>query len=46
MDDVVLFAKPLAKGHVVGFTGDPNFRAMYPALQRLFINAVMFSPGH
>ncbi len=38
--------QPLGKGHVVGFTDDPNFRAMFPALKRLFINAVMFSPGH
>jgi hypothetical protein len=38
--------QPLGKGHVVAFTDDPNFRAMFPALKRLFINAVMFSPGH
>ncbi len=33
-------------GHVIAFTDDPNFRAMYPALQRLFINAVMFGAAH
>lgn len=33
-------------GHVVAFTDDPNFRAMYPASQRLFLNAVVFGPGH
>jgi hypothetical protein len=33
-------------GHVVAFTDDPNFRAMYPATQRLFLNAVLFGPGH
>jgi len=33
-------------GHVVAFTDDPNFRAMYPASQRLFLNAVLFGPGH
>ena len=33
-------------GHVIAFTDDPNYRAMYPALQRLFFNAVMFGPGH
>jgi hypothetical protein len=38
--------QPLGKGHVVAFMDDPNFRAMYPSLQRLFINAVMFGPGH
>jgi hypothetical protein len=41
-----LVYQPLGKGHVVGFADDPNFRAMFPALRRLFINAVMFSPGH
>ena len=41
-----LVYQPLGKGHVVAFTDDPNFRAMFPALKRLFINAVMFSPGH
>jgi hypothetical protein len=34
------------KGHIIAFADDPNYRAMYPAVQRLFINAVMFSPGH
>ncbi|MEO1618300.1 MAG: M14 family zinc carboxypeptidase [Planctomycetota bacterium] len=33
-------------GHVVAFTDDPNFRAMYPSLQRLFMNAVLFGAGH
>ena len=36
----------LGKGHVVGFADDPNYRAMTPALQRLFFNAVVFGPGH
>jgi hypothetical protein len=30
----------------VAFVYDPNFRALYPVIQRLFVNAVMFSPGH
>ena len=30
----------------VAFTDDPKYRAMYPAVQRLFVNAVLFSPGH
>ncbi len=38
--------RSIGDGHVVAFTDDPNFRAMYPALQRLFINAVMFGAGH
>ena len=33
-------------GHVIAFADDPNFRAMYPSLQRLFINATMFGAGH
>ncbi len=41
-----LIHQPLGEGHVVAFADDPNYRAMYPALQRLFINAVMFGPGH
>jgi len=33
-------------GHIIAFTDDPNYRAMYPAVQRLFLNAVLFGPGH
>lgn len=33
-------------GHVIGFVDDPNYRAMYPSLQRLFINATMLGAGH
>ena len=36
----------MGRGHIVAFTDDPNYRAMYPALQRLFINTVLFGPGH
>jgi hypothetical protein len=35
----------LGQGHVVAFAGDPNYRAMFPSLQRLFINAVLLGPG-
>ena len=34
------------RGHVIAFADDPNYRAMYPAVQRLFVNAVLFGPGH
>ena len=34
------------QGHVIAFTDDPNFRAMYPSLQRFFINAAMFGAAH
>lgn len=36
----------VGSGHVIAFTDDPNYRAMYPGVQRLFINAVLFGPGH
>jgi hypothetical protein len=36
----------LGEGHVIGFADDPNFRAMCPEVQRLFLNAVLFGPGH
>ena len=41
-----LVSRSSGRGQVIAFVDDPNFRAMYPALQRLFINAVMFGPGH
>ncbi len=37
---------PVGEGHIVAFASDPNFRAMYPSLQRLFLNACLFGPGH
>jgi hypothetical protein len=36
----------LGRGHVVAFADDPNYRAMTPAIQRFFLNAVFFGPGH
>ena len=41
-----LIHRSVGQGHIIAFTDDPNFRAMYPALQRLFINAAMFGAGH
>jgi hypothetical protein len=41
-----LVHQPLGSGHVIGFADDPNFRAMYPEAQRLFLNAVLLGPGH
>ncbi|MEM7473943.1 MAG: M14 family zinc carboxypeptidase [Planctomycetota bacterium] len=38
--------RSVGRGHLVSFTDDPNFRAMYPSLQRLFINAAIFGAGH
>jgi hypothetical protein len=34
------------EGHMIAFTDDPNFRAMCPAVQRLFLNAMLLGPGH
>jgi hypothetical protein len=45
-DSSYLLYEPLDKGHVIAFADDPNYRAMYPATQRLFVNAVLFGPGH
>ncbi len=41
-----LVYRSVGSGHVVGFVDDPNFRAMYPSLQRLFVNAAMFGAAH
>ncbi|HYT87256.1 MAG TPA: M14 family zinc carboxypeptidase [Gemmataceae bacterium] len=41
-----LVHQALGKGHVIGFADDPNFRAMCPETQRLFLNAVLLGPGH
>ena len=41
-----VFSRPVGRGNIVAFVDDPNFRAMYPALQRLFINAAMFGAAH
>jgi hypothetical protein len=42
----VVVYRSIGRGHIVSFTNDPNYRAMYPSLQRLFINAAMFGAGH
>jgi hypothetical protein len=36
----------LGNGHVIAFTDDPNFRAMCPEVQRLFLNAALLGPAH
>lgn len=38
--------RSIGQGHVIGFTDDPNYRALSPVTQRLFRNAVFFGPGH
>ena len=34
------------RGHVIGFTADPNFRAYMDGLNLLFMNAVFRGPAH
>ena len=36
----------MVSGYIFAFTDDPNYRAMYPGVQRLFINAVLLGLGH
>ena len=38
--------RSIGRGHIIGFTDDPNARAMSPVTQRLFRNAAFFGPGH
>ena len=44
--------KPLAivqrdgRGHIIGFTADPNYRAYMDGLNVLFLNAVFGGPAH
>jgi hypothetical protein len=40
-----LACKSVGDGHIIAFAGDPNYRAMYPSMQRLFINACFLGPG-
>ncbi|HMO14459.1 MAG TPA: M14 family metallopeptidase [Pirellulaceae bacterium] len=37
--------RSVGSGHIIAFTDDPNYRAMFPSLQRLFINAAMLGAG-
>jgi len=40
-----LFVEPVGRGRVIHFTEDPNFRASYDGLNKLFLNAVLLGPG-
>jgi transketolase N-terminal domain/subunit len=44
--EAAMFASKYSLDHLIAFTDDPNYRGMYPSLQRLFINAAMFGAGH
>jgi Zinc carboxypeptidase len=40
-----LVDEPLGRGHVILFAEDPNFRAAWESLSRLFLNALLFMPS-
>ncbi len=37
--------EPLGAGHAIIFLEDPNFRALWPGLRRLFLSAILFGPS-
>jgi hypothetical protein len=41
-----LMYQPHGRGHVVAFAEDPNYRAFCDGLNLLFLNAILFGPGH
>ena len=43
---VYLMYQPTGRGHVVAFSDDPNYRAFMDGLNLLFLNGVLFGPGH
>jgi len=40
-----LFLESYGRGKVVSFVEDPNFRASYDGLNKLFLNAILLSPS-
>lgn len=40
-----LIDEPTGKGHVILFADDPNFRAAWDGLTRLFLNSIFFGPS-
>jgi len=41
-----LMYRAIGRGHVIGFTEDPNFRGVCDGTARLIMNAVLTGPGH
>ena len=41
-----LMYRPLGQGHVIGFTEEPDFRAVLDGINRLLLNAVLLGPAH
>lgn len=40
-----LFLEPYGRGKLILFTEDPNFRASYDGLNKLFLNAILLGPS-
>ena len=43
-NQVYLIDEPTGQGHVILFADDPNFRAVWDGLTRLFLNSIFFAP--
>ncbi len=37
--------EPRGSGRAILFAADPNFRLLWPSLNRLFLNALLFGPS-
>jgi hypothetical protein len=44
-NQVYLIDEPTGQGHVILFADDPNFRAVWDGLTRLFLNSIFFAPS-
>ena len=44
-NQVYLVDEPTSQGHVILFADDPNFRAVWDGLTRLFLNSIFFAPS-
>lgn len=44
-DTAYLIDEPNGSGRAVLFAADPNFRLLWPSLNRLFLNALLFGPS-
>ena len=43
--NVFMFNEPFGRGKLIMFTEDPNFRASYDGLNKLFLNAILLGPS-
>ena len=44
-EKVFLYNEPYGRGKLIMFTEDPNFRASYDGLNKLFLNAILLAPS-